>query len=401
MHTPEPKRGLFVEKESQYLLHILAAYLHETQPAADPGVDWGRLIALARSHNLVGILGYMADLYPICPDPQHTAALREFYLTTLMEFANRGVLAEEFSQTLADSGIDHILTKGFILREFFPVPELRTYGDVDLVIRAEDRAKSHDLMTALEFQTKTDWEPVYSYRRDSEYYELHTQLLETDVAGKTACRDYFRDVWDHAVPVGEHQFQLTPEYHFLYLLTHLAKHVEGSGAGVRMYLDFAALILRGEKLDWAEIARELEVLELQEFANVVLTVVQRAFGVPSPISLHPVPEAVLTEFTELTMTGGIFGRNALDSGTVTVRRESPGTARPAVIAKRLFPSAKTIRSRYTYLRDKPWLLPAAWIHRLIITRGTWKAHVDQAGQILSADTEQIDHLNRLYQEIGL
>lgn len=393
-----------MDKESKYLIRLLGAYLREKAIDPAPEVDWNTLTALAHSQNLVGILGYMADSYPICPEKQCLADLRQFYLSTIMEFANRGVLAEEFSQTLADHGIDHIVMKGFILRDMFPVPELRTYGDVDLVIRTADREKSHALMEQLDFRTKTDWEPVYSYRRDCEYYELHTELLETDVAGKAVCRDYFRDVWNHAVPAAAHCYCFTPEYHFLYLLTHLAKHVTGSGAGIRMYLDVAAFILHyGENLDWACIARELEVLELGTFTNVVFTMVQTYFGIESPIALKPLAEDVLADFMELTMKGGIYGRNSQDSGTVAVREKSRGggISRTGAVAKRLFPSAKTIESRYTYLQDKPWLLPAAWIHRLVITRNDWKDHARQAKQILSADREEVARLSRLHENLGL
>lgn len=393
-----------MNKESKYLLHLLGAYLRKAEPQPDPGVDWGRLTELAYSHNLAGVLAYMGMQHPICPDPECKTSLRRFCLMTITEFSTRGALAEEFSQTLADNGIDHILMKGIILRDLFPVPDLRTYGDVDLVIRRTDRQKSHALMEQLGFLTKEDWEPVYSYRKCSENYELHTELLETDVAGKTVCRDYFRNCWSHVVPIGEHRFQFEPEYHFLYLLTHLAKHVTGSGAGIRMYMDVAAFILHyGENLDWAMIARELEVLDLGNFANAVFAMVQNCFGVASPIALKPVAADVLETFVELTMRGGIFGKNAQNSGTVAVRQEScgGGISRGATIVKRLFPSAKAIQSRYTYLQDKPWLLPVAWIHRLVKTRDAWTEHTRQAGQILSVDKQEVQRIIRMYREMGL
>lgn len=393
-----------MEQEAQYLLHLLGAYLRKEKPEIRQEINWDKLTEIAYIHNLAGTLGYMATLYPICPDSWKSAQLRQIYLTTLMEYANRGALAEEFSRTLADHGIDHILMKGFVLRDFFPVPELRTFGDIDLVIRRSDREKSHALMKELGFQIKTDWEPVYSYRRDSEYYELHTELLETDVSDQVDCRAYFRDVWNHAVLQGEHRYQFVAEFHFLYMIAHIAKHVAGSGAGIRMYLDVAACILHyGENLDWEKVARELEILGLRKFSNAVFTMVQKYLGIRSPVALMPMDEEALADFAELTMQGGIFGRNGQDSGTVSIREESRSgsISRSGTIAKRLFPSAQTIQSRYTYLQDKPWLLPAAWVHRLMKTRSAWKAHTRQAQQILSADMGEVERLNRIYREIGL
>jgi hypothetical protein len=189
------------------------------------------------------------------------------------------------------------------------------------------------------------------------------------------------------------------------MIAHIAKHVAGSGAGIRMYLDVAAFILHyRENLDWEKVARELDALGLRDFSNGVFTMVQQYLGIRSPVALTPVDEAVIADFAELTMKGGIFGRNGQDGGTVSLREESRRNgdlSRTRTIAKRLFPSAQTIQTRYTYLQDKPWLLPAAWVHRLIKTRGSWKNHAEQAQQILSADMGEVRRLNALYQEFGL
>lgn len=394
-----------MEKESQYLLHLLGAYLRNEEPEARADINWGSLMEIAYIHNLIGTLGYLAVTYPICPNPQLVSELRRFYMRTVMTFSNRGVLTEEFIGILSENGIDLILMKGFILRDLFPVPELRTYGDVDLVIRQKDREKCHELMIRRGFQIKTDWEPVYSYIKDEEFYEIHTELLEVDVSPTVDCRAYFRRVWDHVVATGNHRYQFEPEYHFLYMIAHIAKHVAGSGAGIRMYLDVAAFILHyGEMLEWKKVSRELEALGLHTFANVVFTMVQTCFDINSPIGLKQVDDAVITDFIELTVKGGIFGREGLDSGTISLKTESRNSStvsKAETIVKQLFPPAQTIQSRYTYLQDKPWLLPAAWLHRLIKTRDGWKDHVQKAENILTADMEEVRRLNRLHEKIGL
>ena len=43
---------------------------------------------------------------------------------------------------------------------------------------------------------------------------------------------YFRNFWEHAVQLNQHSYTMDPEYHLLYLLMHIAKHVYGSGAGL-------------------------------------------------------------------------------------------------------------------------------------------------------------------------
>ena len=72
-----------------------------------------------------------------------------------------------------------------------------------------------------------------------------------------------------------------------------------------------------------------------------------------------------------------------------------------MLLRMAFPKAETIQTRYTYLQDKPWLLPAAWVHRLIITRDTWQRHAREAQNILSADLTEVQKIKDLYDQLGL
>lgn len=394
-----------MEHESEYLRHLLGAYIRQEEPRGGADIDWVKLVELSQIHCVTGIVGYMTMMYPICPDPQLKEGLRKNCMGSIAVYSRRGVLAESFSQLLEENEIDHIVMKGFVLRQYYPVPELRSFGDIDLVIRPEDRQKCHELMLSQGFRIETDWEPVYSYTRDSEFYEMHTQIMEVEVSNKANYRAYFDQMWQYTRPTGQHTCEFTPEFHFLYILTHIAKHVVGSGAGIRMYLDVAAFIRHfADALDWAWVERELEKLCFTDFANMVLTLVEKCFGIASPIPLKEVEPAILEDFLDFTMTGGVFGKVGRDSGVDSLKKESRETdsvSKVGTFVRRLFPKAKTIESRYTYLQDKPWLLPVAWVHRLVKTRDAWKQHAEEAQNIMSADLSEVQRIKRMYEEIGL
>lgn len=391
-----------METEYRYLLHLLGAYLRREQPQMPENVDWGSLLRLAQIHGVTGIVGYMGKQYALCPERQ--SELRSLCMGTIALFARRYALAQEMVRQLESAGIDHILMKGFVLRDDFPIPELRTYTDIDLVIRPEDRVKSHELMLSLGFSVKDDWEPVYSYHRGNEYYEIHTQIMEVDVSDKADYRGYFDKAWDYARPVSDHSYRFTREFHFLYMLTHIAKHVHSSGAGIRLYLDVAAFMQRHRsELDWNWIESQLKELKFREFANVVLHAVERWFGVEIPAVFSPVSEDVLDDFTEFTLEAGTFGHHNRDSALAHMKHEEqdePGS-RAKLLMRMAFPKAETIQSRYTYLQDKPWLLPVAWVHRFIKTRSGTEQHLETARQIITADTEEVDRLKKLIRDIGL
>lgn len=389
-----------MEKESEYLFHLLGAFVREEKPQDADGMNLEELKHLAHIHSVLGIFGYMAMKHRLFPE--ELSSFRENCMATISAFNQRAARAELLFDELACRGIDYVLMKGYILKDYYPVPELRTYGDIDLVIRREDRERTHALMQDLGYRVKTDWEPVYSYVGPMEHYELHTELLETDISEAVDCRDYFRDLWQHVAPDGDHRYRFTPEFHFLYLLAHLAKHVTGSGAGARMYLDLAACIRHfGEELDWSWVRVELEKTRLADFANTALTFVETYFGVKSPLPLTAVDTDVLEELARITADGGIFGRVGLDSGVNTLKDQAENATRLQTVFRRLFPAAKTIETRYTYLQGNPWLLPVAWIHRLFRTRETWSEHTQEAKSILHADLKEVRSARQLQDSIGL
>lgn len=388
-----------MEREYLDFLHLMGAFVREEPPELGKDTDWGRLAELSRVHSLIGVWGYLLTNYHLCPEMAGGA--RHLCISTIAGFSRRNALAEQFSRELAEQGIDHILMKGYVVKDCYCVPELRTYGDIDLVIRPEDRQRCHRFLLEQGFQVKTDWEPVYSYIRGQEFYELHTRLLDTDIPGKPRLGQWFEKPWENVLPMGEHCYRFSTEYHFLYLLSHLAKHISGSGAGVRMYMDIALYIRRfGGEMDWGYVNRSLEEMELISFANTILSFIDQYFGVKNPLSGDTPPE-ILEELAEFTISGGVFGREGRDSGTLTLKSEKADATPAGTVLRRLFPPAKTIESRYTYLQKYPWLLPGAWVHRLIKTRKSWRDHTREARNILSADEETVHTLRQILPKIGL
>ena len=393
-----------MKTENSYLLHLLGAYLREEEPEICPDVNWKNLLDLSVIHNVVGILGYMSMRYPICPEPEIAATLRSSCKATVAIFTRRSFQAQQLMQALENAGIDHIVMKGSVLRDLYPVPELRTFNDIDLVIRPDNREQCDRLMLSQGYLRKDDWEPVYSYFQSDLLLEVHTDIMEIDVSDRADYRGYFRRMWEYVQQVRPHSYRFTPEFHFLYLLTHIAKHVHGAGAGVRMYLDIAAFIHHyGEGLDWAWLREQLVQLKLEQFANVVLTAANTWFGVSCPIDYPAANPSVMEQFTFYTLEAGTFGHQNRDAALAELKHSAPGTSgnKARQLLQKVFPSAKSIQNRYTYLQDKPWLLPAAWVHRLVKNRHKVGMETEKMHSILKADNEAVRSLQQLMKNIGL
>ena len=391
--------------EYTYLLHILKSFISKTKPEILPDIDWNQMMSLSIIHSVQGILGYMVISHKLTDSPELLNIMRRWCMENVAMYTIRNQAMEALIEQMKKEGLEHILFKGFVLKDYYPVPELRSYGDIDFVIRLEDRAKSHQLMLDLGYQVKNDWEAVYSYVKNNEFYEIHSDIMEVNVSDKADYCGYFKNMWEHTVNTGEYSREFTPEYHFLYLLTHIAKHIYGSGAGIRMYLDLAVFLKHFEdKVNWAYVKEQLEELQLYDFYCTVMTAIKKWFDVESPIGLKEVSEENLEEFFVFTMEGGVYGHVNRERGINALKQkgmDEQTVARTGVILRRLFPSAENLEKRYTYLQKKHWLLPAAWIHRVFLTRDTWGKHVHEAKVIISADSSEVQKMKNIYKNIGL
>ncbi|MCR5837735.1 MAG: nucleotidyltransferase family protein [Lachnospiraceae bacterium] len=396
--------------EEQYLLTTLKCFIYTQSPTPFKG-DMEELIRITNKHFLMGILGYMMTNYPNDISAEQKAGFRKNSLKYIGYFANAEEKMKVLISQMNEAGIDHLLFKGFVVKDYYPVPELRTFGDIDFLIRKEDRKKSDELMIANGFQRKDDWEPVYSYKKEIEYYEIHTDVMEIDVSPKADYVSYFAKTWKRAVNKNEHTYVLPPEDHLIYLLTHLAKHINGSGAGIRMYLDIAAFLKHFEgQLDIQYLKQELETISLYNFTTFVFAVVQKYFEVNVPFVKNDISEETFEKYMEYTLEGGVFGKVERDSGLITLKQEGRDTrvasrkgerSRLRIVIGRLFPPAATIESRYTYLQGRHWLIPIAWVHRLFITRDKIGEHAKEARSIMNVDQAEVDRLKEIYEILDL
>ena len=390
-------------------LCVLRSFVQGTAPEGLAPQELEKVMVLSKINSTGGIACYTYLSRPELVDPAVHAHMRRQCHREIAVYARRAEMTKLLAAELNKNGIDFILFKGFVVRNYYPVPELRTYGDVDIIIHKEDRQKSDELMLSLGYQRHDDWEPSYSYAKGTEYYELHSRVIGFDVSDKADFVGYFSHIWDHTRPARvvdlPHAWELTPEFHFLYLLTHIAKHISRSGAGVRMYMDLAFFIKHfGAALDWNWIVSELEKLNLVDFAAVVLAALDRWFGVENPTPLKEISDELLEDFTEFTLSGGVYGYVGRDQGAVFVKqqdRNEESVSKFKTLLFHAFPPAKVLVNKYAYLEKRRWLLPVAWTQRLIDRRKEWGRFADSTKQILSADEEKVLKLKRIYKEIGL
>lgn len=383
------------------LFAIVQSFIRKEKPVLNQEYDWDELFHYAKIHSLSGIVGYIVTKYELYSDKEYASRFEYQMIHAYGIQYRRSMQMERLLVHLNEHGIDHLLMKGFVVKDLYPVPELRSYGDIDFVIRKEDRNKTDILMKKLGYESHGNWEPVYSYKKDTEYYEIHTEMLDSEINDGNQ-REYFRDFWNHAYQLKDHTYVLDNEYHFLYLLTHLAKHASRRGAGIRMYLDIALYIQKyRDSFDWNHIKEQLDVLGLKRFFYTVCTVCKQWFDVEPPCEIEEIDRDSIDLFTEITLKGGTFGFAETSDAVTAIKESHNKDSKLKTILNQIFPPVNEIEARYTYLQKHRWLYPVALIDRVFRNRKLINRRINTAKEIIQLKDNELRNINNLNKEIGL
>ena len=281
--------------------------------------------------------------------------------------------------------------KGSVFRDCYPVPELRSMGDVDLIIHPEDRDTVDKIMTEeLGYVRFVDHQDVWTYYIGQFQFEIHTHMFYDPLANDYDYRSYFDRVWDHVrrAPVygfeSDNMYVPDASFHFLYLMAHTAKHIINKGSGFRAYLDMVMLCKTQsndhdgqngrDTLDWEWIIKELDRLQLLEFTKICFSLCERWFEVDMPLEKDPLDEDLYEIITRKTFNDGIFGFENTENESGWAAREIKrseekgggyGRGTVKILLKKLFPpySDMQLVPWYKFIDGRPWLLPAAWVYR--------------------------------------
>ena len=376
------------------LIRILQGFVQGTRPRLDDESSFDRLYAAAYQQTLLPILSYMDKRWKLF-DAAQSARLRSALLQAVCCSTVCAAAFDELSAALSRAGIPHMPVKGWYLRSLYPEPDLRTYGDIDVLLRPEDRAAADSLMRQWGYTVQANWEPTYSYSKQEEYYEFHTSLMDANLDGRSDLELYFSSAWDHAVPVRELCYAPEPDFHFLYILCHLAKHLYGNGAGLRMYLDVALFIRAyNDTLPWEQLRQEMRQLQLETFFDLLLTTAEQWFGVTARTEFSRADTQTMDELAEYTLQGGIFGFGH-DTAIIAARRETTS------VLRKVFPPRRNLVRRYTYLEKHPWLLPVAWVDRVLRNVGSIKARTRHLRAQANTSADDVKAYDTFMKKLGL
>ena len=359
------KQRTGVTSEQKFLLQVLSDHLSRRHTVPVSNLNWDVLFRLSRAHQVEGIFFYQCRDF--MPDRRK---FEEFFYATLFYNKNRRIKMSQLETELSQRCIPFFTVKGFETAQYYPVPDLRTMGDNDIIVHEEDKDEVGKVLLSLGFSYDLEFvgkEQIYLYQ-DMEY-DLHHRLIYNESITMPEQEKFFNDCWTY-VKNGK----LDHSFHFLFLLVHLRKHLMNEGAGFRQFMDIAVVGNMDSELNWVWIEKKLEELRLKMFAEKCFSLLEFWFGICLPIAQPYLDKDFCEQATKMICDNGVFGFDDKDNkfnGTVNKLRRIRGPrwlGRMVMIAERLFPGYTFLcsGSSYSFLKGRPFLLPAAWMYRFYL-----------------------------------
>lgn len=367
--------GETMTREQHFFVEILSDFLNSRKTEAVPDMNWKALEYWAQSHQVQGIVFYQCRNF--LPADYYTIWEQSFF-HTLFLFNIREATLKTIYDSFCGINIPLLVVKGLEISKYYPVPSLRTMGDIDILVHKDDKTKAgHELeklgFIILEKNPDYDW----VCELNGLHLELHHNLLYLEAATNEKHAQFFNDFWKYDIGG-----KLDPSFHFLFILVHTRKHILNSGAGFRMFMDIASIIQKDNEntcnlnsLNWTWIQNKLVELDMLEFSNVCFSLIEEWFGIQVPIEFKRVGKETIFKLTCDVFNNGIFGyenkkntQNNIINNLLKekVTNKNRWIYRTKIFFGSLFPSYNNMANSpyYHFVRGRKWLLPVAWTYRI-------------------------------------
>lgn len=159
--------------ETQYqLATCLSSVIRQKSVPRFEKIDLQALMLEAKAHDVGGLvykgLKNQADLQ----DYQHDIIFQNLMQSRDYQHSLKSI------QVLQEAGIQVVLLKGAVLKGLYPLPELRTMGDVDILVPKAQLGQVQDCLTTLGYTKRESHNEKHDvYDGEGFHLEVHWSLV--------------------------------------------------------------------------------------------------------------------------------------------------------------------------------------------------------------------------------
>ena len=240
----------------------------------------------------------------------------------------------------------------------------------------------------------TEWDFV----KQGLNFELHHRLLYDDIVNTQLEKNFADSAWKYVL-----NHELETNYHFVFLLIHIKRHLLKCGVGIRQFVDLA-IMSKYADLDKNVIAGLLNQVGLEKFGGICSTLCMKWFDVQLPVENIMISDSFYFYATETILSNGVFGFENPNNREKDLLNSIDKYGRMGSILRKFFPSYISCIGtlKYKWIMGKPYLMPMLWLYRpfeFLIT-GRFKMGFDRISDVAKSKQAFADRNIKL-EEWGL
>ena len=352
--------------DDRYIVELSRTAIFDDTPfAPEESVNWEYIYNKSIEQNITGLLfsavSKLSKEYR--PDKELYAKWQQKMLETIAVTSRQYNEFLKMSKVVSDAGIKMVGLKGCIIRNQYPVPELRTMGDFDVIVENDSLKAVGELFSFNGYDVTKDLFGIVADNKKA-HWEIFTSLEEEFVINT---RTWSEKILETSMAL-DGIYTTSYTYFLAHTIIHMGKHYIEKGAGIRNLCDIALFVSKyKEQIDFGILKNICDEQNFTKIFNYTLNALNQWYGVV--LSGVDFEKTDTEKFVEYFLTNGIFGKHdnvLLRQFSLDEREDSKG------LKRLLFPPVSTLRNRYKYLQKYPFLLPVAWIQRILYGRFTKK-----------------------------
>lgn len=375
---------------SDRFLEALRCFLEGKKAEWETGIsgeEWMELFQMAAQHQVLPMVYetvYTCRAFQSLPENEK-GFIRQRVIWQVMLQEKKTAEFLNLYQKLLEENLTPVVVKGMICRELYRKPDYRTSGDEDVLIpweqfQACDRVFCGNGMEYLEpgQEVEKEGEIPYLKKGGALHIELHKELFPSHSAAYGDFNRFFQDVFQRKI---QEEVQGIPVYtmgytdHLLYLIFHAFKHFLHSGFGIRQVCDIVLYAnTYGDRIDWESIYQSCAEVHAENFAAALFDIGEKKLNFDREKAHYPEvwqrEKANGDALLEDLLDGGVFGDSNMSrkhSSNITlqaVSEDKKGKRANASLLQSAFPDRNYMERMYPWLKNYPFLLPAAWAARI-------------------------------------
>lgn len=376
-------------KIAKYLVSLLASVIkNESPPPAPNDLNFEHLYKLSNWHSVANIAYY--GLVKLSPPPSkenlalfqaacHVAVFIEVWQETEVQ---------KILSSFEEHQIKCMPLKGYIIKHIYPKSDMRTMGDVDILVDETQLKKARDIMIALNYKEGRLHSNHDVYYKNNVCIELHRAIIAKT---NKVLYSYFGNGWERARLINGNNFtyEMSEEDNLIYMIGHMAKHYQSEGIGIRYILDiWVYKRYYQNKIDWNYIYNELKRSGLYYFYKSMESLSDYWF------------EGNSNNTFQKEVAEYVISRGTLDTGininTLNIllknKNENFNLFKIKYSLWILFPDMQTMIKKFPFLQKAPFLLPFFWVYRGIktISSKRFRLNFNGINDLTKSDLEKIE-----------